>query len=95
MDAANARYAAPANDSFAASRFTISDDGDRNGGEDDDAGDATDDYGDDGFELDQTTVGAIDLARLTTFTDAPRGTSESVDTATSFVSQFDKMKVRS
>lgn len=88
--AAKPRYPSQ-NETFAPTSF------DQNGDEDEPG--ANDDYEDEGFELDQTTVGAIELAPMSSYSESYLGKSEGFETSksdaeSSFVSQFDKMKVR-
>lgn len=89
--AANPRYLTH-NDTFSAKSY----DQDEN----EEEPDANDDYEDEGFELDQTTVGGIQLAPMSSYSESYLGKSEGFETSKSdadapFVSQFDKMKVRS
>lgn len=88
--AANPRYPTQ-NDTFTAKSYDQDDN--------DEEPDANNDYGDEGFELDQTTVGGINLAPMSSYSESYIGKTEGFDTSKSdaeapFVSQFDKMKVR-
>lgn len=55
----------------------------------------TDEYEDDGFELDQTTAGGVELASLASYPERDHSdvNASKSDSEAPFASQFDRMKV--